>query len=193
MPLAGRLRCLGLAGPSCDGAYDEVLGALAFTIGRPEAGFRHLEAAVADLERLGGRPALARVQYQLAVRLRARGGPGDLDRAARLLASAAATAEALPLPRLLSALRAGVPGPTVTTPAPATPALVPDVQQLSFDLRREGEVWSVSCNGRLARLKDSRSMRTLALPGVEPGPRVPRAGPGVRRRPRTTRSGARSR
>jgi energy-coupling factor transporter ATP-binding protein EcfA2 len=160
-PLAGRLRCIGLAGPSCDGAYDEVLGALAFTLGRPEAGFRHLEAAVADLERLGGRPALARAQYQLAVRLRARGRPDDLDRAARLLASATATAEALPLPRLLSVLRTGAPGPTVTTPAPQT--LVPDVQQLSFDLRREGEVWSVSCNGRLARLKDSRSMRTLAL------------------------------
>jgi hypothetical protein len=166
LPLTGRLRCVGLSAPFCDGAYDAVLGRLAIAIGRLDEGIEHLEAAAADLERLGGRPALVRAQVDLASALRARGRPDDLTRVGSLLSTASVAAEALSLTtslQALQALRAAQPEPA------AAGAAVPDAPVLSFDLRQEGEVWSLTCNGRVARLKDSRALRTLARLIANPG------------------------
>ena len=137
---------------------------------------------MADLDRLGGRPALARVQYQLAVRLRARGRPEDLDRAERLLAAAAATAEALPLPRLLGGVACRSPRAQAAAPPPADPGAgrpAADVRSaaggggVERELRRPGGP------------PEGQPVDADAGPaGGQPGPRVPCAGPGVgRRRP----------
>jgi hypothetical protein len=158
LPLSGHLRCVGLSGPYCDDAYDAVLGRLAITVGRLDDGIEHLEAAAADLERLGGRPALVRAQYDLARALCRRGRPDDVARAGALLAAATTTAEALSLARSLRLLRAE----REQAGSRAPDAVSPDLPALSFELRQEGELWSLTCNGRVARLKGGRSMSTLA-------------------------------
>jgi hypothetical protein len=127
---------MGLVGPYCDDAYDAVLGRLAMTVGRT---------------------ALVRVQLDLARALRGRGRPDDLARAAALLAAATATAEALSLEHSLRRLRAERERPGDPVPAVAAPDA-----PVRYDLRQEGELWSLTCNGRVARLKDGRSIRTLA-------------------------------
>jgi hypothetical protein len=162
LPLRGRIRCVGLAAPYCDGVYDSLLGRMSIALGRVEEGLGHLEAAEADLTRLGGLPALARVQFDLACALQARGRPEDVERATTLLSAAAATAATLPLPALLAAVRSEQQRlPSETGERPPGSAEPRPVPELTFDLRREGELWSVSSGGQVARFKDSRSMRTL--------------------------------
>ncbi len=162
VPLRGRIRCVGLAGPYCDGVYESLLGKMALALGRVPDGLQHLEAAAADLARLGGRPALARVQFDLACALRAHGGQQDFERANQLLSSAANIAEALPLPALLAAVRAEQGrGPVAAAPSTRPPQAA-GTPELTFELQREGEFWSLTCGDRVSRLKDNRSMRTLA-------------------------------
>ena len=43
LPLSGRVRCVGLAAPYCDGVYDSLLGQMAISHGRLEDGIGHLE------------------------------------------------------------------------------------------------------------------------------------------------------
>jgi class 3 adenylate cyclase/tetratricopeptide (TPR) repeat protein len=84
----------------CCGSAGRFLGMLARTFGNWVAAEGHFEAALDMDERLNAWPWLAHSKYEYAVMLRERGRPQDRDRAETLLASAAASAERIRMPRL---------------------------------------------------------------------------------------------
>jgi tetratricopeptide (TPR) repeat protein len=73
-------------------AADRLLGLLAFTMEEVETACAHFEAALSFCDRSGYRPEYARTAFDYAVALRARGRPGDAERAAKLRAEALAAA-----------------------------------------------------------------------------------------------------
>lgn len=77
------------------GPVAHYLALLARTLGRLDEAAAHFEDALASTARAGAPPFLARTQYEYALLLRARGAPGDAERAASLLAEARATAAAI--------------------------------------------------------------------------------------------------
>ncbi|HLZ71009.1 MAG TPA: AAA family ATPase [Dehalococcoidia bacterium] len=87
-------------GAGCTGSVARCLGLLATTLQRWEDAERHFEAALAMNARLGALPWLAVAQCNYAAMLLARGAPGDRERAAALLAQAAATAVKLDMASL---------------------------------------------------------------------------------------------
>jgi tetratricopeptide (TPR) repeat protein len=129
------------------------LGLLARTMGRLDDAVRHFADALASLTRAGARPYLARVQYEYALTLRARGASGDAERAEALLAEAVGTAIHLGMARLV--LQIGV-GPDLTAATPGNGALTTHL------FRREGEFWTIAYDGRIIRLRDMRGLRYLA-------------------------------
>jgi tetratricopeptide (TPR) repeat protein len=73
------------------GSAGRYLGLLAATAGRSAEAAEHYENALAENERMGFRPWLARTQEDFAHMLRARGEAGDEERAEKLQAAAVAT------------------------------------------------------------------------------------------------------
>jgi hypothetical protein len=73
---------------------------LAGTVGDWRAAEEHFAAALAMDERLKAWPWLAHTKHELALMLRARGRRRDHDRAAELVAAAAASAERIGMPAL---------------------------------------------------------------------------------------------
>jgi DNA-binding SARP family transcriptional activator len=84
----------------CRGSVSRGLGILAATTSRWSAATRHFEDALEQNDAIGARPWLAHTQYDYAWMLRRRGATNDRERASELLASAAATSEALGMPAL---------------------------------------------------------------------------------------------
>jgi tetratricopeptide (TPR) repeat protein len=77
------------------GSVSGELGELAHALGRLDDSVAHYEAALAHERRVGARAAAVSSQFGLARALRARGGPGDAERAGALLAEAEASAALL--------------------------------------------------------------------------------------------------
>jgi class 3 adenylate cyclase len=88
---------MGVAGPVslCYGPVHQILGRLAFLMGRAEVGVRHFEASLEKTERLGFGVLLARFRFQFGECLVARGAPGDHTRARSLISDALTAAESL--------------------------------------------------------------------------------------------------
>jgi class 3 adenylate cyclase len=100
LPYAGRAVIVG-AGVVCAGPVAFYLGLLAMTMRRSVEAALHFETAVAMCERLEARPWLARVQFNYARMLFARGEGDDRAKATTLLARALETGQALGMKRLL--------------------------------------------------------------------------------------------
>jgi serine/threonine protein kinase/tetratricopeptide (TPR) repeat protein len=81
-PYAGQLFTLGST--VCEGSLERFLGLAATALGEHERAAQHFESALAQNERLGARPWLARTRLAYAALLRARGASGDAERAAEL-------------------------------------------------------------------------------------------------------------
>ncbi len=92
---------LGSHAVSFGGSVARVLGGLAAASSHWDAAARHFEFALRRHAQMGARPWLALTQAELAAMLLARAAEGDAARAAELLDTAAATATALDMPRLL--------------------------------------------------------------------------------------------
>lgn len=86
-------------GVTCLGVGSRALGLAAMARGQTDAAVRFLERAVAGNIRIRHRPAAALSRADLAEALVVRGEPGDLERAATLLGSAAEAAAALEMPQ----------------------------------------------------------------------------------------------
>src|SRR5690606_31634581 len=84
----------------CFGSARLYLGLLATTMGAWEDAEEHFRAAAEANQRLGATVFLARSYFGHARALALRGGPGDADRARRLLGRADALASSLGLVRL---------------------------------------------------------------------------------------------
>lgn len=159
VPLAGR-HAIGHAEGSI-GAVDRYLGLLAAELGLLDDAARHLEDAVHINERMGARPWTAHSRHDLAVVLRARGAPGDAQRATDLDALALAAASDLGM----EVLAARITSVADLDDAPAPPGPSTGV------FRREGDYWTIAFERESVRMKHSKGLgylaRLLARPGAE--------------------------
>jgi len=157
-PFRGRnvvLPTVGFLGP-----VELWLGILARVAGRDADALEQLAAARTRAARDGARVNLTRIAIEEAA-VRARSADGATRRRAdELLTSAAQDAEEMGLPRLaqqVDALRAQL-GPA-RGGAGASLAGEPG----SAELRRIGDVWTLTSHGRSIHLNDGRGVRLLAL------------------------------
>jgi tetratricopeptide (TPR) repeat protein len=141
------------------------LGVLAARLGHWGDATRHFEAARAACASLGAKPWLARVLYAHARMARAREGPQGCRLAASLVA------DALPITRShgMVALRERLEAlhRELEVPAGGWPPAGGAVRRAM--LRREGDFWTVSFEGRVQRLRDGKGLRYLTHLLGEPG------------------------
>ena len=145
-PIASRNLGNGMWTMWCEGPVTRALGLAATTANRFDEAEKYFETALQRVDILGAPPHRARIEVEYAAMLRKRNKGSDRDRAARLADAARETAERLGLPDLFA------------TPSPARAA-----PREGFELRPEGDFWTVSEGGTMFRLKDSRGLRILAL------------------------------
>jgi hypothetical protein len=181
LPHAARFLCLGPIACYCDPPYGRQLGLLAQTFGRLDAAVGHLADAEALTREAGMRPHLARLRYELAGALLARGRAGDREQAAGLLAAARELARELDqtdLLPLIAAREAAAAIEGAETPAPgaaapeggaAAAARAAAGGPATLSLRREGEYWTIWWAGSTLRLRDSRGLRVLERLVASPG------------------------
>jgi tetratricopeptide (TPR) repeat protein len=125
------------------GPVAHYLGLLAHALGRLDEAAELFEEALASTMRAGAPLFVARTQYENARLLRARGGPGDVERAERLLAEARATAESIGMAGLLAKID-----------ALAVPAAAPPATRSPQVFRRDGDFWTIAYAGRETRVLD---------------------------------------
>jgi hypothetical protein len=149
------------------------LGMLARVQGELDQAAAHLETALAAATAAGARPLAARTRYEYALALGARARPGDADRAAALLAEAAAEAASLGMAGLhdkaVATASAPPPGrrhaapPAEGIPLAAGGRAVPaDAGDGTCVFRREGDYWTIRFAGTTVRLRDMRGLHYLA-------------------------------
>jgi len=167
-PFAGRNAVLPTA--AFLGPVDLWLGILAGVAGRDVQALEHFAAARTRALRDGARTAVTRAAIEEAAVLLRDGGDVARARAQELLTRAAGEAEDMGLPRhvqRVQALRAQL-VPTLLGPAP------PGVGSAAgaASLRRIGDVWTITSDGRAIHLNDGRGVRLLALLLERPGTEV---------------------
>jgi tetratricopeptide (TPR) repeat protein len=132
------------------GMVDRYLGLLASTTGDLDRAIEHFEAAIDGNDAMGARPWSAYSQHELAIVLRRRNRPGDLeraddlDRSARSIAATLGMALADRIVEIVARSQAAVPNPSAAT------------------FRLEGEYWTIEYAGDAFRVRDSRGMRHLS-------------------------------
>ncbi len=139
LPYQGRLVVWGGANAT-NGPASYYLGLLATQLGRWDEAIGHLTDAIGLAESIGALPALAHSLVALSAALSVRAGPGDIDRAADLIARASDLAERLGLVRLGQRLEAGA---------------------REWALRSDGDGWVLEAGDERVRLPDSRGVLHL--------------------------------
>jgi hypothetical protein len=160
-PRAGELMSAGMSGYCFFGVTGHYAGMLAACLGRWDEADALFAEAPAPLDRMGARPLAARVRYDPARALLARGRDEDRGRAAALLDAAAEEARALGMSGLVALVErrraaAGAPIAAASAARSSAPAPPP------LSLRREGEYWTIEWSGPAVRLRDSRGLQILA-------------------------------
>lgn len=135
------------------------LGLLARALGRLDEAVNHLDRALAETARAASPPFLARSQYECAVVLRKRDGPGDAERAATLVCEARTLADKIGMAGLVAKIDA----------LGNTPSSRSSVAQSFQTFRRVGDFWTISYAGSEIRLRDARGLHYLAMLLLEPG------------------------
>jgi hypothetical protein len=161
----------------CFGSASLYLGILATAASRWGEADDHFDAAIRVHDRLGATPFLARTQYEYARMLIRRGQAGDRSRARELLDRAAASAGVMGMVELgerieesrETAEAGGAPPSERAAAAARSPrAAEPHIAERDLFLR-EGEYWTISYDGAVVRLKDSKGLRHLARLLAYPG------------------------
>jgi tetratricopeptide (TPR) repeat protein len=140
------------------GPVSHYLGILAATLGRYDEAAQRFEDALAGEARMGARPWRARTQHAYAEMLLARDEPGDREKALELVGEALAAANAIGMRGLVpraERLKAAL----LSSPALVTSGVPPTRENV---LRKEGDYWTVSYEGRAFRLKDTKGLQYLA-------------------------------
>jgi tetratricopeptide (TPR) repeat protein len=143
-PFGDQLVVCGVGGATYGSVWRE-LALLADVLGRGEEAVGHFERAIQSHRAAGALPYLAHTQREFAAILLGRGEPGDRGRAGALLDEAVDTYRRLGMDRWLEQAE------TLMEPTP-----------LGNEFRLDGEVWTVTFDGRSARLKDSKGLRDIA-------------------------------
>ena len=168
VPVSLRNHSWGVGAMVCEGPVARAQGLVAAMLDRFDEAERHFEDALDRVEGLGAPPHRARIELEYAAMLARRGRAGDVERARRLLDSAVRASDELGMPGLgaaAAALAGQLPG---SGPAVPVPEAAPRVASLglpetpAFQLLREGEYWSIACEGGVFRLRDSRGLQILA-------------------------------
>ncbi len=167
-PYAGRHATSG--GEVSTGSMARSVGILAATLGRWAEAESLFELALDRNAAMGSPPWVAYTQYEYARMLIARDEPGDRERAADLLAEAAATGERLGMVALGRKVGA-ILGTEGAARGRVTPKSGPGTGPLRAGnvFRREGEYWSITFEGETLRLKDSKGLHYLAQLLANPG------------------------
>ena len=183
-PYADRVIAMNMEQPVVSfGSAHLYLGILAATARRWADAVPHFEAATRLHERLDAAPLLARTRYEYARMLLGQGEAADCAQALGLLerAGVAATtigqtvligqiaelqaagiSEAAPAPAQIASAAVA---PTPVVPDQPLPPPTPEAERF----QREGEFWTVSYDGQVVRLKDSKGLRQIALLLAQPG------------------------
>jgi hypothetical protein len=148
MPWRDRFNSWGMMSFCVDGPFATFLGEAAALVGRRDDARALLEHAVTRSRMTGSRPALARTLFAL----------GTLEGRAEIVEDARALAEELQMPALLRRIAPCASGPNRAPASGGVRGLVP-----SFRLTREGELWTLSTDAGVFRLKDSRGIAILSL------------------------------
>jgi hypothetical protein len=135
------------------------LAALAAMLGRSDEAERHFEAALECCRLLGARAIGARVRYEYAAALLAR---GDERRAASLLDEVRHLGGELGMTGLLERIEAATAPKEAAERAGGTEAV----------FRREGEFWTIAYAGKTFRLRDVKGLRYLAFLLGSPGKEI---------------------
>ena len=153
----------------CLGSAARYAGLLAHTLVRHDEAIGHFERALETNERIGAVPQLAHTQHELARTLRARGAARDPERAGALEAAAAATAARLGLVALERRLAARDEGGRPVAVPGAAAVSAADISPRRARLGRDGDFWTVACEGELTRLKDTKGIGFLVMLLRHPG------------------------
>ena len=133
------------------------LGKLAAMLGRWQETDRHFATALARCELLGAQAIRARVLFEHASALAARGEPADRGRLEAMLDEAAGLCDELGMSGLLERVRG----------AGERPALGSTDAEAVF--RREGEFWTVTYEQKTFRLNDVKGLGYIASLLANPG------------------------
>src|SRR5829696_422461 len=143
----------------CAGAVSRLLGLCTLTLDHPDGAVGWLRQAVASNRRIGAAPFVARAQAELATALRRRGHPGEAEEAGRLLAEAATAAAELGMLLLAQEI-----AELQAEDAEADPD--------RLRLRRDGQDWLLTMDGRTTRLRPSKGLAQLAVLVANPGQQI---------------------
>jgi tetratricopeptide (TPR) repeat protein len=157
---------------ACLGSTELALGKAALAFGDTGRAIDHLDRAVDANRRLGHRPLVAIAQAELASALDRRGGDDDRNRAAGLLATAIAEAEAMGMSDRVAAWRLIEPGP-VPRPEHRGERTAGGAGTRSGVFRRQGRSWIVELDGHRAVVGDLVGMCYLAELLESPGRSIP--------------------
>ena len=133
------------------------LGMLATTLERWDEAERHFATALERCSDLGARAASARVLYEHAKMLVARGD--DEVRAVALLDEAAGLCDEL-----------GMPG--VRERVDALAEVVGKASMADAAFRREGDIWTIAFAGETVRMRDAKGLRYIAILLAAPGSEI---------------------
>jgi tetratricopeptide (TPR) repeat protein len=145
---------------------DRSLGRLAGVLGHTEDAFAHLSAAGSQAERAGSLPSLALCAVDEARLVATAAAPSEAsDRVARLADRAHALGSRLGMRGVESeaARFREAQAPSVSAPARS------EAKRSAGALQREGDVWTLTLDDRVVRLKDAKGLRHLALLLASPG------------------------
>lgn len=145
------------------------LGRLATVMGRLDLADEHYEAAVVRLGAAGGRPLGIVAALEHAALLL---GRGELARARALSTAAETEANEMGIAALAERARdiTARAAQTSASPAPTGPVRAAGVPEVaSLRVTREGEAWTVECEGRVFRMKHGKGVAILARLIEDPG------------------------
>jgi len=161
LPLADRCASWGVMMLAWDGPWLRYIGLGQRVCGELDTSVQSLEGALAWSVTQGAKPAALWASIELAESLRMRGRSEDLERAKSLTQEVAQGAFALgmkPLSdRAARAMRAVSEGSLSEKASHA----IGGAPAMHFELRQDGEAWTLLRGDRVLRLKDSRGLRML--------------------------------
>jgi hypothetical protein len=159
------------------GPVGRVVGDLAATLGQFDVAEEAYAAGLELVKRTGWRPWEAWTHLSIGRMLMQRDRPRDRERAREHLAQASTIAQELGMTTLQSRL-AEVGHAAVAAMDSVTPSATAE----PYALRREGDVWAITYEGRTTRIRDSKGVGYLAVLLASPGREAPAidlvAGPG---------------
>lgn len=151
------------------GSVSRLLGVVAAAGSRWEQASRHFEDALEMNQQMGARPWVARTRYDYARMLLARDGPGDQERAARLLDHVIKASRQLGMDPLEKRAVTLLQGASASGESIRGFGSEPTLAASPTVFRKEGDHWAVAYDKDAFRLRDLKGLHYIARLLKEPG------------------------